>query len=210
MGRLSLNPPDALILAGGRGRRMGGLTKGALELASGEAVLAHILAALAPIVRRTHVVAPPDLHPDLSRLTSAPLLSDLGTGPANAIISAARAIDAELVFLLASDLAGLSTELLRWVLEAYSGDEDAVIPIHEGRPQPLLGLYRRAVLAEQTLSPGASVRALLGGLRWRGLESAGLPEALTRGLSGFNTWDEAKTWGIRRGAPLAKEPEPRE
>ena len=210
MGRLPLSAIDTLILAGGRGRRMGGRSKFALELPSGVTVLEHIEQVAKGVSRRVHVVAPKALHPSLAELVHASLIDDPQTGPANAIVSGARAIDAESVFLLASDLPGISTELLRWLEACRGSEEAAIIPVHEGRPQPLVGLYPREVLAAQDLPPGASVSSLLDRLSWRGVPSDRVPSELVGGLRGFNTWEEAATWGIRRDGPLAKESEPRE
>lgn len=209
MGQLPLTAPDLVVLAGGRGRRMGNACKGLLTVESGETVLGALLPRLAPVVGEAWIVAPEALHAQFQGRFAAGLIEDPGQGPANAMVAAARALSAERIWVVAADLPGLSPEVLKWLLRSWSGSHDAVIPVHEGRPQPLVGLYQRRALAARALPPGTSVQALLGTLSVRPSSSETLPESLRAGLGGFNTWEEAAAWGIRRPAGLANEPEPR-
>lgn len=72
-------------------------------------------------------------------------------GPLGGIASAMAALDEDLVFVAACDLPRLSEstigELLRLLAES---DHDAVVPMVEGRPQPLASAYRRRVLPRIT------------------------------------------------------------
>ncbi|WP_084484007.1 NTP transferase domain-containing protein [Nocardia anaemiae] len=139
---------DAIVLAGGRASRMGGVDKPAIVI-GGRSMLDAALAAVAPCVR-TVVVGPhrPELDARIVQVREVPP----GSGPVAAVGAGLRALGptaAPLVVVLAADLPFLSqatvTELIRHGSESGA---DAVFAADEsGRPQYLIGVWRRTALA---------------------------------------------------------------
>ncbi|WP_433629804.1 NTP transferase domain-containing protein [Nocardia sp. CA-120079] len=140
---------DAIVLAGGRASRMGGVDKPAVII-GGRSMLDAALAAVAPCAR-TVVVGPhrPELDVRIAQVREVPP----GSGPVAAVGAGLRALGptaAPLVVVLAADLPFLSqttvTELIRRGTESGA---DAVFAADEsGRPQYLIGVWRRTALAQ--------------------------------------------------------------
>lgn len=168
---------DGIVLAGGRGRRLGGVDKAAIVV-DGEPLLDRAVAALRPC--RTVVVGP-------ARPTRSPVLwareDPPYGGPAAALAAGLEALrtsgaPAALTVVVAVDLPALATALP--VLRAAVDPEDDacdgwVARDPDGRAQPLLAVYRTAPLrhAAERLrrSPdgidGRAMRVLTADLRLR-------------------------------------------
>lgn len=167
---------DAVVLAGGAARRLGGADKPSL-LVGGVPLLDRVLTACAA-ARTTVVVGPerPTVRPVRWTRERPP-----GGGPAAAVAAALPLVSAPVVWLLAADLPFVDAGTLRAVAAvaaAGEGDvEAAVVCDAEGRDQPLLGAYRVAALraavaaveteaeAEGRGLSGVPLRRLVGGLR---------------------------------------------
>ncbi|WP_194836169.1 NTP transferase domain-containing protein [Nocardia sp. XZ_19_369] len=138
---------DAIVLAGGRASRMGGVDKPAIVI-GGRSMLDAALAAVTSCVQ-TVVVGPhrPGLPPEIKQTREVPP----GSGPVAAIGAGLHALGsaAPLVVVLAADLPFLSdwsvTELIRHACE--SGAEAVFAADESGRPQYLIGVWRRTALA---------------------------------------------------------------
>ncbi|MEV6555297.1 NTP transferase domain-containing protein [Nocardia sp. NPDC051756] len=137
---------DAIVLAGGRASRMGGVDKPAIVI-GGRSMLDAALAAVAKCAH-TVVVGPhrPELAPEIKQTREVPP----GSGPVAAIGAGLHTLGsaAPLVVVLAADLPFLSpwsiTELIRHTCESGA---DAVFAADEsGRPQYLIGVWRRTAL----------------------------------------------------------------
>ena len=108
-------------------------------------------------------------------------------GPLGGFAHGLAHVESPVVLLLAADHPHLQPELLRSLLERLvdaDGGVDAVVPMRNGRPEPLVAAYRTDVgpVAEQVLAGGGrSMRALLDRLRvdwwaeedWRSLDPTG-------------------------------------
>ncbi|WP_431219971.1 molybdenum cofactor guanylyltransferase [Leifsonia xyli] len=135
----------AIILAGGRGRRMG-TPKHAVSL-SGQTLLDRALDAVAPLP--TIVVGPPSLAPAVSLRPFASLTRERPAfaGPAAAIAAALadvdrRSVDADAALILSCDLA-FPAEAVALLLDAAGGRADGWVLQDAGhRMQWLCGLYR--------------------------------------------------------------------
>ncbi|WIE79228.1 MULTISPECIES: NTP transferase domain-containing protein [unclassified Curtobacterium] len=169
---------DAIILAGGRARRLQGADKGALIL-GGTSLLDRAVLAVAPA--RTVVVGPrqpPTARPVLWTREDPPF-----GGPAAAVAAGLEKLcesgaPAQHVVLLAVDVA-----VARDAVDALQGAVGAEAPADDGwvakdpdgHRQPLLGIYRsdalRGACARLTTTrgglDGASMRDLLAPLRLR-------------------------------------------
>ncbi|MGQ4614356.1 NTP transferase domain-containing protein [Nocardia sp. R7R-8] len=138
---------DAIVLAGGRASRMGGVDKPAIVI-GGRSMLDVALAAVDSCTR-TVVVGPhrPQLAPEIIQVREVPP----GSGPVAAIGTGLRALRsaAPLVVVLAADLPFLSPwTVAQLVRHATESGADAVFAADEsGRPQYLIGVWRRSALA---------------------------------------------------------------
>lgn len=183
----------AILLAGGRGSRMGGITKPLLEL-GGRSLLRRAVDAVegcAPVTVAAEVLDPALDGVDWVR--EDPPLS----GPASAIVAVlaawrARRDDPEWAFVLASDLVHPDAAVA--ALLTASAGRDGVCLLDGERPQWLAGLYRVAALQEATAAVpdagrDAPARALLGGL------TITFAPAAAAALADVDTWqdlDEAR------------------
>lgn len=202
-------PFDAVILAGGRSSRLGGVPKSQL-LYDGETLLARALGAAAGAAKT--VVVGPDpggLPAGVLACREDPPFS----GPASAIAAGMGALAADrggspspLTLILACDMphSAAAVRVLRSNLDATaagfnaaSGGDGAMAVTPEGRKQPLAGLYRtdsllRAV-GEARLRGGlrdASVFSLLARLDVR---LVAVPSGSTDDV---DTWDDAAALGV--------------
>ncbi|MCH5672541.1 NTP transferase domain-containing protein [Streptomyces gilvus] len=182
---------DAVVLAGGAARRLGGADKPGLSV-GGRALLDRVLAACAD-ARRTVVVAEP-------RPTPRPVLwareDPPGGGPLAALGAGLRHTKAGTVVVLSADLPFLAAETVRRLLTAVgaSSADGALLTDADGRDQPLVAAYRAPAL-ERELAALAEEHDGLTGLPLRRL-TAGLD--LTRvpdPVASFDcdTWDDIAT-----------------
>jgi molybdenum cofactor guanylyltransferase len=152
---------DAVVLAGGTSRRMGGGDKTTLPV-GGVPLLDRVLDALAA-ARRVVVVGDerPTLRPVTWTREQPP-----GGGPAAAAAAGLRRVDADVVVLLAGDLPFVDGGTVDRVVAAAQ-PSGAVLGDGDGQPQWLLGAWPRARLTSALAGEqnGASLRAALAPLR---------------------------------------------
>ena len=176
---------DAIIVAGGRAKRLGGIDKTALVW-QGRSLLDGVVAA-ASGARRTCVVgSDADLPASVLRAVERPRWG----GPAAAIVAGLEALagdsaaGTDWVLVLAGDLvhADAAVGLLLDTAAGLTADEltaDGLISVDpDGRRQPLLAVYNRAALVSSALlrpADNLSVMSLIGGLN---LVELPLPGAL--------------------------------
>ncbi|MBH0775684.1 NTP transferase domain-containing protein [Nocardia bovistercoris] len=139
---------DAIVLAGGRATRMGGIDKPGLVI-GGRSLLSTALDAVASSCARTVVVGPyrQDLDAAVRQVRETPP----GAGPVAALeagLAACADDPAPLVVALAADMPFLTgsvvAELVRH--QAESGADAVFAADDTGRPQYLLGVWRREAL----------------------------------------------------------------
>ncbi|MFI8963324.1 NTP transferase domain-containing protein [Streptomyces sp. NPDC053493] len=179
---------DALVLAGGAARRLGGTDKPAVRV-GGRPLLDRVLAGCRDAAR-TVVVAPP-------RPTARPVEwtreDPPGGGPVAALAAGLGRLagppagdvpgdpatpqqGAGLVLVLSADLPFFDRAAARRLVDALAGDEEAeaVVTVDgEGREQPLVAVYRSAALrrevtaaaAEHGSLDGLALRRIVGRLR---------------------------------------------
>ncbi|MFZ3558604.1 NTP transferase domain-containing protein [Streptomyces sp. BH055] len=170
-----MNAYDAIVLAGGAARRLGGADKPGVRV-GGRALLDRVLHACAG-ARATVVVAEP-------RGTDRPVVwareEPPGGGPLAALEAGVRGLDtprgpvAESVLVLSADLPFLGEPTVRRLLDALEGDaaDGVLLADGDGRDQPLVAAYRYAAL-----------RRALGELKAEHGDLDGLPlRLLTRTL----------------------------
>lgn len=126
---------DAIVLAGGASRRLGGVDKAMVRIGD-RPMLAHVLAACAGAGRRI-VVGP--RRPGISAIWC--IENPPGGGPVAALAAGVAAARAPIALLLACDMPHATAQTLRGLISAMSRD-GAILVDKDGRDQPLLGAYR--------------------------------------------------------------------
>jgi molybdopterin-guanine dinucleotide biosynthesis protein A len=161
MGAPRLVTYDAIVLAGGSARRLGGVDKPSLVV--GERTLLDAVLDAAAQAGRTVVVGP-------ARPVSRPVTwtreHPPGGGPVAALAAGLPLVEAPLVAVLAADLPFLTAAVLVRLVQAAAGHDGALLVDSSGRDQVLLGVWatdalRRAMPDSPT---GARVAGVLAGL----------------------------------------------
>jgi molybdopterin-guanine dinucleotide biosynthesis protein A len=165
----------AVVLAGGAGRRLGGVVKPALRL-GGRSLIDRVLAAV-PDARPVVVVGPTELSTELPAGVLLTREEPPGGGPVAASAAGIALLppEATYVALLAADLPFLTAEAVTALRLAATdqGVDGAVFVDEAGRRQSLCGVWRVAALTSRLAAmkaqrghlEGASLRELLTGLR---------------------------------------------
>ncbi|MBA4861096.1 molybdenum cofactor guanylyltransferase [Streptomyces sp. PSKA54] len=150
---------DAVVLAGGAARRLGGADKPALSV-GGRALLDRVLAACTGAAT-TVVVAGrrPTVRPVLWAREDPP-----GAGPLAALDAGLRRTTAENVVVLSGDLPFLGRETVRRLLTTLRerDAEGAVLTDRDGRDQPLVAAYRSEPLRRELALLAAEHGSLSG------------------------------------------------
>ena len=163
---------DAIILAGGASRRLGGADKAEILL-GGKRLLERALEAVVG-ARRVIVVGPRRAAPGRVLWTSE---DPPGGGPAAALGAGVELVTAPLVVVLAVDMPFVDALTIAGAVAAAGGRDGAVLTDAAGAPQYLAGVYRtvrlRAAAARVDRLAGVPVRELLQGLELARLPAAG-------------------------------------
>ncbi|MFD7991618.1 NTP transferase domain-containing protein [Streptomyces mexicanus] len=179
---------DAVVLAGGAARRLGGADKPAVRV-GGRTLLDRVLGACAG-ARTTVVVAAP-------RSTARPVRwareEPPGGGPVAALDAGLRHATAEHVVVLSADLPFLAPATVRRLLdELRAGRADGVLLTDaDGRDQPLVAAYRTRAL-RGALAALAQEHGALTGLPLRRLTAALDLTRVPDHVASFDcdTWDD--------------------
>ncbi|MGW5231104.1 NTP transferase domain-containing protein [Streptomyces nodosus] len=182
---------DAVVLAGGAARRLGGVDKPGVRI-GGRALLDRVLAACAGAAV-TVVVADP-------RTTARPVVwareEPPGAGPVAALDAGLRRSTAARVVVLSADLPFLEEGTVRRLLDGLrtSGAEGALLTDAEGRDQPLVAAYRSAALRRE-LARLSGEHTGLDGLPLRRLVARLGLTRISDPVASFDcdTWDDIAT-----------------
>jgi molybdenum cofactor guanylyltransferase len=140
--------PVGAVLAGGRGRRLGG-DKATVEIAGVPLVLYPLRALHSALVGDIAVVAKPDTAlPDLPMGTLVWVEAETAHHPRNGLVHALRCAGGRPVLACAADLALLDGLTVRALLGAADAapSAPAVVPRAGGRLHPLCAIYRAPAL----------------------------------------------------------------
>lgn len=151
---------DAVILAGGAARRLGGADKPGL-LVGGRPLIVTVVAAV-PAARRVVIVGPAR-----AELPGAIVVREEppGSGPVPALRAGLAEVTATWTVLLAADLPFLRPVHVAELLREAAGRPGAVLVDDAGRDQWLAGVWRSARLRTALAGySGASLRGLLAPL----------------------------------------------
>lgn len=133
---------DALILAGGKSRRMGGLHKGSLTLGD-ESFTQHLINELKAQTQCIYLSYGSTIQREY---TDCCVIQDeyADCGPMGGLHAGLKVCN-NILLTAACDMPLLRWELYEFLLSMLDG-YDAVIPIAEGKTQPLAAVYTKAML----------------------------------------------------------------
>jgi molybdopterin-guanine dinucleotide biosynthesis protein A len=198
----------AAILAGGQGRRLGGVKKALLSV-GGHPIFVRQIEVLSPLVDEILIVggAPFALQkaPRVRHVADVPP----SLGPLSGLKSAFLATTAETLLVVGCDLPFLDRGLLTLVRD-HAPSAEIVVPRLQGRPQPLHARYRRTLLPrveERLLRRTLRITELLDAAEVSFLDAPILTEHARhrdlRGLRGINTAAEL-AWARTQCSPDEK------
>lgn len=151
-----------MILAGGKGQRLGGRVK-PLVTVGGRTILARQVEAFALLGVRPVLVAPDPVPFAGQGLAIVP--DDVAAGALGALYTALTHSPSDHVMVLAGDMPFVTAPFLAY-LAGLAEDHDAVVPHVRGRWQPLCALYHRRVAGQLRVAIDAGqwrvVDALVG------------------------------------------------
>lgn len=130
------------ILAGGENRRIPYI-KGLLKV-EGMSIIERNIGLLK---EKFNKVVISTNSPEIYFPFDLPMIGDVidERGPMTGIFSVMVATGAESVFIIACDMPFVKEELIRHMMERFESlnpsNIDALIPLHKGKPEPLIGIY---------------------------------------------------------------------
>lgn len=158
-----------VILAGGRATRLPGKLERDF---GGEPLLGrvyHNVRDFAPVI----VAGAGSLNDSVDAMLDCPIVIDRwpARGPLGGLLSASAETSAEHIFAVAGDAPNVTSEMLERLANAWQPGDEAVVPEHDGRAEPLAALYSKAALEREgyalLASDDASMHALLRRLHVR-------------------------------------------
>ena len=154
---------DALILAGGENRRIP-VTKGFLKL-RGKTIVESTIALLGGMFDRVVISTN---EPELYFSLGVSLVGDVvgERGPMTGIFSTLIGRDCTDVFVTACDMPFINVILVEHMVGRWDNKKwDAMVPIFDAKPQPLLGIYSRSIANKMEESIRTGRRSLMAFLR---------------------------------------------
>lgn len=190
----------AVILAGGENRRLPWVK--AFTLVAGRRIIDAQAALFGKLFDEVLISTnEPELFFGIGlRMFGDIRISADARGPMLGIYSALIATGGESVFVCASDMPFVRPELVRLLTGYENGD--AVVPLWAGRPEPLIGIYRRPLIPSMERLIGAGRTGLSEMLR--GADTVFAPEEEVRkadpdgrSFVNINTPDDVRMHGAK-------------
>ncbi|HEY1976067.1 MAG TPA: molybdenum cofactor guanylyltransferase [Candidatus Baltobacteraceae bacterium] len=153
-----------LVLAGGRASRFPGKLE---ALVDGEPLVLRAFRTARATGWPVYVSAQGPFPGEIDRRLDCPVLVDREpwAGPLRALSSACDTIAHDRIFVLAADLPRVDAPLLKRIADAWLPGDDAVVPRHDHRLEPLVALYARAAILAESFTlfgePRASMHDLI-------------------------------------------------
>lgn len=136
-----------IVLAGGMSSRFG--EPKALVSWKESTFIEHILKVMESTLQEVVVISHSDIKERLEQLVQVSVIEDIphykGNGPLAGIVSGMEYMEADWYVIMPCDAPNVSLEWLTILLEQTSDEYDAVVPIINGRKQPLLAAYHNRV-----------------------------------------------------------------
>ncbi len=193
------SPTTLALIAGGKARRLGGVAKGLLELEGRP--IARRLVELAPSRFADTLLVSDDAAPYafLGVRTVGAVVADKGApGGVHAALTAATT---PWVFVVAADMPFVAPAAIDVLLAARREGVDGVLFEVQGRPEPLLAVYRASLAPRwgQALSGNPSFERLFASFSICALPEAALRavDPAARSVVSVNTFEDARRWGLK-------------
>ena len=166
-----------VVLAGGRASRFPGKLE---ALVDGEPLVLRAFRTARATGWPVYVSAQGPFPTEIDRRLDCPVLIDRQPwgGPLRALHSACETIANERIFALAADLPRVDAPLLERIADAWLPEDEAVVPRHDGRIEPLAALYARSAILQESFTlfgePRSSMHDLIEriGARFLDVEAA--------------------------------------
>jgi molybdopterin-guanine dinucleotide biosynthesis protein A len=153
-----------VVLAGGRASRFPGKLE---ALVDGEPLVLRAFRAARATGWPVYVSAQGPFPAEIDRHLDCPVLLDRQPwgGPLRALHSACETVGHDRIFVLAADLPRVDAPLIERIAAAWLPGDDAVVPRHDGRLEPLVALYARSAILQESFTlfgePRASMHDLI-------------------------------------------------
>jgi molybdopterin-guanine dinucleotide biosynthesis protein A len=155
-----------IILSGGESRRFG--EPKAFATFNGISFWEHSLNGLKQVTDTQIIVSHPSLLDRFKEITNLPIILDdkrvRGNGPMAGVFSAMEHVRAEWYVVLSCDIPSINEDVITILLSFRKEPFEAIIPVVDGRVQPLVGIYHYSIyqqMKELLLSGNYRVMSLL-------------------------------------------------
>ncbi|MBK5434185.1 MULTISPECIES: molybdenum cofactor guanylyltransferase [Bacillus] len=132
-----------IVLAGGQSSRFG--EPKALATWRGKTFIEYSIEALKEVVTDVVVISNPAITNDLLHILHVPVVEDIamykGKGPLAGLLTGMEFVDADWYIVAPCDTPNVSKEWAMAFIERVDEAYEAIVPLVEGRKQPLLALY---------------------------------------------------------------------
>lgn len=147
MPQAARNDVAVVILAGGRATRFPGKLEADI---GGEPLLARVYRQFRDAAPVT-IAGRDTFSSALDAMLDCPIVVDRwpDRGPLGGLLSAALEVRAGRIFAVAGDSPRVTREVLDALLAAWSDGDEAAVPEHDGRIEPLAALYDRDALTRE-------------------------------------------------------------
>jgi molybdopterin-guanine dinucleotide biosynthesis protein A len=147
----------ALILAGGENKRLP-ILKGFLEL-KGRKIIESNIELLKGIFDGVIISTN---TPERYFYLGMSMVGDVINyrGPMTGILSALITLKETEIFVTACDMPFIKPELIRYIVGRWTDRWEAIVPVFDGKPQPLLGIYSRKLVSKMEESIKTQTRGL--------------------------------------------------
>ena len=183
-----------VVLAGGRGRRMGGKDKG-LVLLNGIALFQHVLEALRPQVDQ--VVISANRHTEIYRQAGVPVITDSlpdYPGPLAGMLAVMEAVESEWFLFCPCDTPNIPNYLLSRLWNGIGEPPVCAVWVNDGeRDHPGIALIHHSVKAALKTYLATGERRVMQFLFSVNGHAVMLDNALTQ-FTNINTLDELSYW----------------
>ncbi len=158
-----------IVLAGGRGVRLGGLPKGLIRLRNGETVVEGLLG----LAKGAAFVS--TNHPEWYERLEVPLIADLvpDKGAPGGVVTGLAVAATEWVTIVACDMPFVTAQMLADLHARRHKGADVVCFTRAGQLEPLVGIYRRELCFDWSprLDGNPSLKELVSSVRLDTLEA---------------------------------------
>jgi molybdenum cofactor guanylyltransferase len=139
-----------IILAGGESRRFG--SPKALARFRKRYFVEYAIDSLEELTNENVIISHSLIINELKSVTPLPVIEDLpvykGKGPLAGLATGMKYLSSDWYVVLPCDTPNMNKSTMRSIMQYLKEDIDAVIPVTNGRIQPLIGVYHARVLSK--------------------------------------------------------------